>query len=109
MGKRNQSEAQLANLEKGKATQFRGETAVKAQQRAAEVQREKGMIRRAVLGKLEADPERLEKIANRLLDDSGDGNVSMMKLLLELLGEKENEKLELVGIQDLKVNLTVKD
>ena len=108
MGKRNQSEAQLANLEKGKGFDCT-ETARKAAERSHAVQREKGMIRRAVLGKLEADPERLEKISDRLLDDSAEGNVSMMKLLLELLGEKENEKLELVGIQDLKVNLTVKD
>ncbi len=108
MAKRKMSEKSLENLEKG--IKFCAENATINAEKSHEVRREKAMVRQAMQGKMIADPTIKERIADVIIDGCLAGNVAMLKLYTEMMpGEKETEKLELVGTQDLQISLTVKD
>ena len=102
MAKRKMSENSLKNLEKGKETQFNAETAVKAQAKSAEVQREKRALKEEWLLLL-SKGQTQEKISLALIEEAIKGNVKAFEVIRDTIGEKPVNKQEVTGIDGVSV------
>ena len=107
MGKRKQSEAQLANLEKGKATQFSGEAAVRAGQKSAEARKAYRPLKEIIRERV--TPEEWDKMVLAMMEKAQRGDAKAFELLRDSVGEKPTEKMELAGAQDLQVNISIRE
>ena len=107
MGKRKQSEAQLANLEKGKATRFNGESAVKAQEKSTEARKAYRPLKEIIREKV--TPEEWEKMVHAMMGKAQHGDAKAFELLRDSVGEKPTERMQLDGVQDLQVNIKIRE
>jgi len=105
MGKRNQSESQLANLEKG--TRFHGEIARRAQEKSTEAKKKYRPLKEIAKEKLDEDT--WNEILASMIEKARHGDPKAFELLRDTIGEKPSDRLELAGEQDLQVNITVRD
>ena len=96
MAKRKMSENSLKNLEKGKETQFNGETAVKAQAKSAEVQREKRALREELILLL-SQGKTQEKMSLAIIEEAIKGNVKAFEVIRDTIGEKPKDIVENVN------------
>lgn len=93
----------LKALEQNRAkTQFCGETAVKAQEKSAAVQRAKGMLSADL--KEQLDEETIKKINEKIIAMAKRGNLKAYELIRDGIGEKPNDKVDL-SIEDESARL----
>ena len=118
MAKRKMSENSLKNLEKGKATQFNGELAVKAQKKSAKKRVENKtmmQVAEAKLNELFADGETFQEkaidlIAERVLNGEAKNEelIKLVTFLRDTAGQKPKDVIEnitppILDIRGLKV------
>jgi len=106
MAKRNQSEAQLANLEKGKGY-FTKENARKNAEKAIEARKEYRTLQSRAREKI--TPEDWDEIVCVMLEKAKAGDLKAIELLRDSCGDKPTDRVELAGMQDLKVNIAIRD
>lgn len=108
MATRKMSEKSLKALEENRAaTQFHGESAVEAQKKSTEKQREYRSLQSRAREKI--TPEDWDEILQVMIQKAKDGNLKAIELLRDSAGDKPTDRVELAGAQDLKVNITVRD
>ena len=76
----------------GEKTQFRGNSAVMAQKKAAEKQRSNGRLRRAA--DMIVTDEEANEVISAILEKAKCGDIQASTFLRDLLGEKPVEKVE---------------
>lgn len=88
----NSQKALKQNRAKG---QFSGETAVKAQEKAAAVQRANGIMKQAFIDGVSDDDARA--IVKSHVQKARHGNEASTRLIIEMLGEKPKDQVEISG------------
>lgn len=89
----------------GVNTQFRGNSAVKAQEKAAETQRNNGRLRRAAEELV--TPEVAMNIIKAHIDKSLAGDAKSTEIIRDLLGEKPTDTMEINGGEPFSVEIRV--
>lgn len=105
MGKRKQSEAQLANLGKGK--RFTEENATINAKKAAEARKAYRPLKEIIRERV--TPEEWDKMVLAMMEKAQRGDAKAFELLRDSVGEKPTEKMELAGAQDLQVNISIRE
>jgi len=105
MAARKQSPAQLENLKKGK--RFTEENATIAAKKAAEARREYKSLQSRARERI--TPEDWDEIVGVMLEKARNGDLKAIELLRDSCGDKPTDRVELAGMQDLQVNITVKE